>query len=140
MYKAYANMKQIINMAVIDPVFDLGETSDELNSNTYLSHIIVERPNYLFNFTNLGYQTYYVDQPAIDLMKKLLFDTYRLGLLHGNLSDTEPLLRNADMLSFDTGAIRAADAPGNANAGPNGFSGDEACQLVRYAAMSDKLT
>ncbi len=140
MYKAYANMKQIINMAVIDPVFDLGETSDELNSNTYLSHIIVERPNYLFNFTNLGYQTYYVDQPAIDLMKKLLFDTYRLGLLHGNLSDAEPLLRNADVLSFDTGAIRAADAPGNANAGPNGFSGDEACQLVRYAAMSDKLS
>jgi arginase family enzyme len=140
MYKAYEKLEQIINMAVVDPKFDLGETSDNVNSNTYLSQIIMQRPNYLFNYTNLGYQTYFVDQPALDLMKKLLFDTYRLGLLHDNLKDTEPLLRNADLFSFDIGAVRAADAPGNANATPNGFSGDEACQLVRYAAMSDKLS
>lgn len=140
MYKAYANLEQIINMAVIDSRFDLGETSDDLNSNTYLSRIIMQRPNYLFNYTNLGYQTYFIDQPALDLMKKLLFDTYRLGLLHSNLADAEPLVRNVDMLSFDMGAIRAADAPGNANASPNGFSGDEACRIVRYAAMSEKLS
>ncbi|NTW24641.1 MAG: formimidoylglutamase [Lentimicrobium sp.] len=140
MYSAYAHLQKIINMVVVDPMFDLGESSDELNSQTYLSRIIMQQPNYLFNFTNLGYQTYYVDQQALDLMKKLLFDTYRLGTLHGNLPDTEPLVRNADLLSFDIGAIRAADAPGNANATPNGFSGDEACRIVRYAAMSDKLS
>lgn len=140
MYNAYANLQKIINMVVVDPMFDLGESSDELNSKTYLSRIIMQRPNYLFNFTNLGYQTYFVDQQALDLMKKLLFDTYRLGALNGKLPDTEPLVRNADLLSFDIGAIRAADAPGNANATPNGFSGDEACRIVRYAAMSDKLS
>ncbi len=140
MYKAYEKLEQIINMTVVDPMFDLGETTDRLNSITYLSQIIMQRPNYLFNYTNLGYQTYFVDQPALDLMKKLLFDTYRLGILHGNLTDAEPLLRNTDLFSFDMGAVRAADAPGNANATPNGFSGDEACQLVRYAAMSDKLS
>lgn len=139
-YKAYANLGLIVNLAVVDPLFDLGETSDNLNSNTYLSRIIMQRPNYLFNYTNLGYQTYFVDQPAIDLMKKLLFDVYRLGLLHGDLLQVEPLVRNADILSFDMSAIRAADAPGNANSTPNGFSGDEACQIVRYAAMSDKLS
>jgi len=140
MYKAYANLNQIINMAVADPMFDLEETDEELTSHTFLSRIIVQRPNFLFNYTNIGYQTYFVDQPALDLMKKLLFDTYRLGMLHGNLTDVEPLVRNADLFSFDMGAIRAADAPGNANATPNGFSGDEACQIVRYAAMSDKLS
>lgn len=140
MYSAYAQIGQIINMAVVDPMFDLGETNQELNSQTFLSKIIMQRPNFLFNYTNLGYRTYFVDQPGLDLMKKLLFDTYRLGMLHGNLLDAEPLVRNADLLSFDMGAIRAADAPGNANATPNGFSGDEACQIVRYAAMSDKLS
>ncbi|MFH1120552.1 MAG: formimidoylglutamase [Bacteroidota bacterium] len=139
-YKAYANLGQIVNMAVVDPMFDLGETSDGLNSHTYLSQIIMQKPNYLFNYTNLGYQTFFVDQPALDLMKKLLFDVYRLGMLHNDLSEVEPLVRNADILSFDLGAIRAADAPGNSNATPNGFSGDEACQIVRYAAMSDKLS
>jgi len=139
-YKAYSNLGQIVNLAVADPMFDLGETSDDLNSNTYLSRIIMQRPNFLFNYTNIGYQTYFVDQPAIDLMKKLLFDIYRLGILHNDLQLTEPLVRNADVLSFDMGAIRAADAPGNANSTPNGFSGDEACQIVRYATMSDKLS
>ena len=49
-------------------------------------------------------------------------------------------MRNADLLSFDVSAIRYSDAPGNGNAGPNGFYGEEACQIVRYAGISDKLT
>jgi formiminoglutamase len=44
------------------------------------------------------------------------------------------------MISFDMGAIRAADACGNINAGPNGFYGEDACRIVRYAGMNDKLT
>lgn len=140
MYKAYEKLEQIINVTVVDPMFDLGETSKELNSQTFLSRMIMQKPNYLFNYTNLGYQTYFVDQAALDLMKKLLFDTYRLGMLTADLKDTEPLMRNADMVSMDIGAIRAADAPGNGNASPNGFTGDQACRLARYAAMSDKLS
>ncbi|MBW6491333.1 MAG: formimidoylglutamase [Lentimicrobium sp.] len=140
MYKAYENLDQIINIAAVDPKFDLGEISTELNSQSFLSRIIMQKPNFLFNYTNLGYQTYFVDQPALDLMKKLLFDTYRLGILTSDLKESEPLLRNADMLTFDISAIRAADAPANGNASPNGFTGDHACQLTRYAAMSDKLS
>jgi arginase family enzyme len=140
MYKAYEKLEHIINMAVIDPMFDLGETQKELNSQTFLSRIIMQKPNFLFNYTNLGFQTYFVDQPALDLMKKLLFDTYRLGMLTADLKETEPLVRNADLVSFDMGAIRAADAPGNGNASPNGFTGEQACQIARYAAMSDKLS
>lgn len=139
-YKAYEHLEQIVNMVVVDPRFDLGESQDELNSNTYLSRIIMQKPNFLFNFTNLGYQTYYVDQPALDLMKKLFFDAYRLGTITADLKSAEPLVRNADFLSFDVSAIRAADAPGHAQASPNGFTGEQACQLMRYAALSDKLS
>lgn len=141
MYKAYESLEKIINIAVVDSRFDLGGgASNELHSQNYLSKIILLKPNYLFNFTNIGYQTYFIDQSEIDLMNKLLFDTYRLGQLNADFKEVEPLVRNADMLSFDMGAIKAAEAPGNGNASPNGFNGEQACQIARYAAMSDKLS
>lgn len=140
MYRAYKNRQQIINIAAVDNVFDLGSSDTELNSHSYLSHIILHKPNFLFNFTNIGYQTYFVEQEAIDLMRNLFFDSYRLGVVHPDIPLTEPLLRNADMLSFDISAIRQGDAPGNANATPNGFYGEEACQIARYAGLSDKIS
>jgi formiminoglutamase len=140
MYRAYKNRKSIINIAAVDPMFDLGESEAQLNSRSYLSHIILHKPNYLFNYTNIGYQTYFVEQGAIDLMRNLFFDIYRLGLLHSDITQVEPLVRNADLFTFDMAAIRQSDAPGNANATPNGFYGEEACQMARYAGMSDKIT
>ena len=102
--------------------------------------IILHQPNYLFNYTNIGYQTYFVDQDAVRLMKKMFFDTYRLGFVNRNIEEMEPMVRNADMLSFDISSIRQSDAPGCANATPNGFYGEQACQIMRFAGMSDKLT
>lgn len=71
---------------------------------------------------------------------KLFFNAQRLGMIAGKLDQAEPVIRAADMVSFDIGAIRASEAPGNANALPNGLYGDEACQLARYAGMSDKCS
>ncbi len=139
-YQAYEDLGQIINIVSVDPLFDLGNNENEINSQSYLSKIILHQPNYLFNFSNIGYQTYFVDQEGIDLMKNLFFDTYRLGQVQADMEEVEPIVRNADLLSFDVSAIRQSDAPGNKNATPNGFYGEEACKIVRYAGMSDKLT
>ncbi len=139
-YQAYQSLGQIINIVAIDPMFDLGKSEEELNSQSYLSSIILHQPNYLFNYANIGYQTYFVDQDALKLMKNLYFDTYRVGIVRQNMEEVEPIVRNADLLSFDISAIRFSDAPGNGNATPNGFYGEEACQIVRYAGLSDKLT
>ncbi|MDP4291328.1 MAG: formimidoylglutamase [Bacteroidota bacterium] len=140
MYKAYEALSQIVNITAIDNSFDLGEEETEINARSYLSKIILTRPNFLFNYTNIGYQTYFVDQSAISLMRKLFFDTVRLGIAQSSLEDVEPLIRNADMVMLDISAIRMSDAPGNMNATPNGFYGEEACQMARYAGFSDKLT
>jgi formiminoglutamase len=139
-YKAYEKLGRIINIAAVDPQFDLGHSGEKLDSRSYMSHIILQQPNYLFNYTNIGFQTYFVDQQAITLMKNLYFDTYRLGMVRANMEEVEPMVRNADMLSVDIGAVRASDAPGNGNASPNGFYGEEMCQIMRYAGLSDKLT
>ena len=139
-YLAYENLGQIINIVAIDSNFDLGSSEKEINSRSYLSKIILHQPNVLFNYTNIGYQTYFVDQEAINLMKNLYFDTYRLGNVKANIEEVEPIVRNADMLSFDISSVRQSDAPGNKNASPNGFYGEEVCQIIRYAGLSDKLS
>ncbi len=140
MYQVYEPTGKLINIASIDPLFDLGNDNEGLNSRSYLSHIILHQPNFLFNFTNIGYQSYYVDTESIDLMKQLLFDTYRLGSLKQNIELTEPLIRNANIVSIDMSAFRAADAPGVKNASPNGFNGEDACRMTRYAGLNFKLS
>jgi len=139
-YQAYESLGQIINIVNVDAEFDIGESENDISSRAFLSKIILQQPNYLFNYTNIGYQTYFVDQDAIRLMKNLFFDIYRLGDVRADMKEVEPLIRNADILSFDVSAIRASDAPGNNNATPNGFYGEEACQIMRYAGLSDKIT
>jgi formiminoglutamase len=139
-YQAYQNIGQIINIVSVDSMFDLGRSENELNSQSFLSSIILYQPNYLFNYANIGYQSYFIDPEALKLMKNLFFDTYRLGILRENLEEIEPIVRNADMLTFDISSVRCSDAPGNRNTTPNGFYGEEVCQIMRYAGLSDKLT
>lgn len=139
-YRAYESLGQIINIVSIDSSFDLGLNEDKISNHNYLNKILTHQPNFLFNYTNLGYQTYFVDQDAIELMHKLHFDIHRLGQARKNLEEIEPIVRNADMISFDISSVRQSDAPANANASPNGFYGEEACQIIRYAGLSDKLS
>jgi len=143
-YLAYETLEQKVDLVVIDPRFDLDDDdyteTIETTSASYLQKIFLHEPNYLFNYSNLGYQTYYTSQDSLRVMEKLYFDIHRLGELSGQVAVTEPIIRNANMVSFDMGAVRSSDAAGNANAGPNGFYGEEACQICRYAGMNDKLT
>lgn len=139
-YLAYEKLEQTVNLVSVDSSFDLGLPDEKMDSQSYLSKIILHQPNFLFNYSNIGYQTYFVDNNSLELMSKLYFDVYRLGEVRSNIREVEPIVRNADILSFDISAVRQADAPGNQQAAPNGFYGEEACQIVRYAGMSDKLS
>lgn len=139
-YLGYESFNKIVNITSVDSAFDLGRNHDELHTHSWLSKIILHQPNYLFNFTNIGFQSYLVNKDSIQLMKELYFDSYRLGEVRSNLEEAEPMVRNADILSFDISAIRQSDAPGCFYSGPNGFTGEEACAIARYAGLSDKLT
>jgi formiminoglutamase len=139
-YSAYQQLEQIVNIVTIDNRFDFGKPDEELNAHSFLSKIILDQPNVLFNYCNLGHQSYFVAQNEIDLVAKLFFDAIRLGELNKDISLSEHHIRNADIVSFDMSAIRMSDAPGNKQGTPNGFYGEEACQMARYAGMSDKLS
>ncbi len=139
-YLGYESIEQTVNLVTIDPRFDIGVGSEDYTSHSWLSKIILHQPNFLFNFSNIGYQTYFVEQSSVELMGKLNFDIHRLGVCREKIIDAEPIIRNADLVSFDISAIRHSEAPGCGWTSPNGFSGDEACQLARYAGISDKCT
>ena len=138
-YRAYEKLEQTVNMVSIDSRFDLGPQG-LLNHQNFLSHIILTQPYLLFNYSNLGYQTYFTSQEEIELMERMFFDAVRLGELKKDIAEAEPILRDVDIASFDIAAIRRSDAPGNALANPNGFDGEQACALARYCGLSDKLS
>lgn len=144
-YMAYEILEQKVDLVVVDNKFDLEEDENAegnitTRSDSYLNKIFLHQPNYLFNFSNVGYQTYFVNQDSLKVMNKLYFDVHRLGEFLTDISSVEPVMRNANMVSFDMSSIRSSDAPANGNAGPNGFYGEQACKIAHYAGLNDKLT
>jgi formiminoglutamase len=139
-FLAYEKLEIVVNMVSVDSEFNIGQGEESVNSKNYLSKILLKQPNYLFNFSNLGYQSYLVGTDEIELIEKLNYDSVRLGKARSDLTHAEPILRNADVVAFDISAVRRPDAPGNIYASPNGFYGEEMCQLARYAGMSDKVS
>jgi len=143
-YLAYELLEQKVDLVIVDAKLDMEDDqypeSIETTSAAYLNKIFMHEPDMLFNFSNLGYQTYFVNQERLLMMDKLFFDAHRLGNLTGKIQLTEPIIRNASMISFDVGVIRSSDAQANFNAVPNGFYGEEACQICRYAGFNDKLS
>ncbi|MFN8308878.1 MAG: formimidoylglutamase [Chitinophagales bacterium] len=139
-YLSYQELYTLINLVVVDERIDIAQPAAQMDSNSYMMPILAHNPNYLFNYSHLGYQTYLNDKNAVDMLESLNFDCERLGIIREHIENTEPILRDADMVSIDISAVRMADAPGHALASPNGFSGEELCQIARYAGMSDKLS
>lgn len=139
-YRAYDALEQTVNIVAVDSKFDLGNIEEELTSESYLSKIVMNQPANLFNFCNIGYQTYFNSQEEIELLESLFFETHRLGEISNSIQLVEPVLRDADIVSIDMSSVKNADAPANNNATPNGFSGAEICAISRYAGISDKVT
>ncbi len=139
-YLGYEKCGRIINLLSVDSHFDIGKNDEAFHSQSWVNKIIFRDPNFMFNFSNLGFQTYLVEQEAINLMKKLYFDSTRLGMAKADMTETEPLIRNADLLSFDMSSIRMSDCPAGSTPSPNGFYGEDACQIMRYAGLSEKLS
>jgi len=140
LYRAYDELEQMVNLVSIDSKFDFGKESDAISASSYLTKIIIEEPNNLFNFCNLGYQTYNNSQEEIDLIDKLFFEAYRLGEISSTIAISEPVFRDADLVSLDMASVKSSASGNLATFIPNGFNGKEICALSRYAGISDKVS
>ncbi|HQF47605.1 MAG TPA: formimidoylglutamase [Flavobacterium alvei] len=140
LYRAYDDLEQMVNLVSIDSKFDFGKESESISASSYLTKIIIEEPNNLFNYSNVGYQTYNNSQEEIDLIDKLFFEAYRLGEISNNIALAEPVFRDADLVSLDLTSVQSAASGNFTSFTPNGFSGKEICALSRYAGISDKVS
>lgn len=133
-FLGYQDAKALVNLAVIDERGRFGHP-DEVYSN-----LLAPRHPLLFHFAAIGIQVHQTAPAQFDFLSKNYFDVVRLGKSRASIEETEPVLRDADLLAFHLGALKQADAPGVSAPSPSGYFAEEACQLCRYAGMSDKLT
>lgn len=138
-YLAYEEMEKLISVLNVDAFLDMEDKESPANQQ-HVQKLLMHQPNYLFNYSHIGYQSYLVNSQAIATLEKLYFEAHRIGALRNDIKEMEPVIRQADMLSFDLSAIKSSDFPGSANAQPFGLTGEEACQLCWYAGINEKLS
>src|SRR5256885_14435142 len=129
-YYAFVDEKRQLDAVGIDSVIDINIDSP-FRSDNFLMEMLTAEPNFMRHYNHIGFQSYYVHPKMLETMDKLRFDCYRVGHIRENIEEMEPVLRNSNFLSFDITAIANAYAPANILT-PNGFTGEEACALLRY--------
>lgn len=139
-YRAYESLEHLVNVVNIDYRFDLGDASMPIEGHSFAGKMVVEKPIILFNYANLGYQSYLNPIEETDLMENLYFEKYRLGEIKSDITLAEPVLRDADMVCIDYNAIKSNETGFATLHQPNGFEGTEICALCRYAGISDKVS
>lgn len=136
-YYAYADNKQIIEAVCIDAKVDISMEVPEPCEN-FLMEILTGEPNYTHNYNHIGFQSYLVHPHILETMDKLRFDCYRVGQVKEDIEEMEPVIRNCHLFSFDISALAHAFAPA-VTISPNGFDGEQACVLMRYAGLSPNV-
>lgn len=139
-YRAYDNLMPMVNIVNVDSRFDLGDSTKAIKNNSFVGKIILDQPYNLFNYAALGYQTYFNSQEEIDLMERLYFEAYRLGEISNDITLAEPVMRDANIVSLDLGAVKASEVSLKQRLSPNGLDGKEICAIARYAGISNKVS
>ena len=140
LYESFLKSEKLINIVSVDNRFDFTQGENLISSRSYMNDIITKSPNRLNNFTNLGYQTYLIAQEELDLMDKLFFDSFRLGDVLNDLKITEPVFREADIVSFDMKVLNSITDGTLLKGMPNGLDSRAICTMSRYAGISDRLS
>jgi formiminoglutamase len=141
MYGAYEKNKKTVNLTAVDSRPGLASDHyDEISRSSYLSSIISSKSKYLFNYSNIGYQSYFAGIAETNLLEDLLFDFFRLGMVRENLAEMEPVLRDTDLMLISMSSVRQSDSPASIFPSPNGLTGEELCQLAWYSGQSEKLS
>lgn len=135
-YEAYREMNKVIEVTGIDAYIDLS-LDNPVRSKNFLMELLTGDPNFIRHYNHMGFQSYYIHPHMLETMDKLRFDCYRLGKVKEHIEEMEPSFRSSDMVMFDVAALGAATFWDGSS--PNGFNGEEACTLMRYAGMSDQL-
>jgi len=140
LYESFEKNNQLVNMVSIDSQFDFSKEDELISGRSYMSQILTKEPHYLNNFTNIGFQSYYCAEEEKDLMEKLCFDAMRLGMVLDDVTDVEPILRDADIVGIDMKCLSWHAIGDIVKGNPNGIDAKTICALARYAGISDRVS
>jgi uncharacterized membrane-anchored protein len=140
LYEVFQNFKQLVNIVSVDRSFDFSQEDELISGRSYMSKIIMEKPNVLNNYTNIGFQSYYCAEQEKDLMGKLYFDSIRLGQVLNQPALAEPVFRDADVVSFDMKCLSWHAIADPLKGQPNGIDSRTICSLTRYAGISARVS
>jgi len=138
LYHAFQEVRKETNMVVVDE--RIAFQSEQIESDAdYLQELVFHPTNAPFHIGFIGTQIHYLNPEDLAAARLRNYEIVRLGHARANLPGIEPVIRDADLLTINLGAIRAGDCLSVGTPTPNGFTGEEICQICRYAGMSDKL-
>lgn len=132
-----SHIKDDLSIVTIDSKLDYG-TKNTLNSDS----IWCKAHNFFNNIriSAVAIQQYLCGNEELNLWTDEFNTMVRLGKMRDDFSIVEPVLRDADFISFDFSSVRYSDAPCEIRKNPNGLYAEEACQLSWLSGISDKVS
>ncbi|GGF05247.1 Arginase family protein [Chishuiella changwenlii] len=139
-YRAYDGIIDKLYYLTVDSKLRLDKDQDQTTDENYLTKVISHEPFNLLDYTNIGYQTYFVAQEQLDLINQLNFETIRLGQIADNVKEVESYSRDVNAALINLSSLQGSDFSSSKNMTPNGFSSREICALTKYLGFSNKVS
>jgi len=134
-FLAFQDTDKDVSVVWVDKTIDLLG-----NENTsHVGKILAHQPNFLVSFAHIAHQTHLLNSTIVENIEKCGGQLLSLGQIQKDHKAIEPIVRLADMLSFDLQALRSSDYAPFANTNPAGLSTELACQIAWYAGANEKL-
>lgn len=124
--------KQELEITIVDDRID-----NRINSNSSNDEIFINNLPFRTVVNIIGAQSFFIGQQGHDeVSESFRGNVVTLGEVRSGITEMEPLLRGTDLVSFDYGALKLSEAPGQFRLSPNGLTGEEACQLAWYSGIA----
>jgi len=134
--KSFNTNNKTYNLSVIDASIDSLIIDEEIDNNNYLTKLLNDKNSLVLNLNILGVQAYYNHPFKFKLFNDLYVNYYHLGKLINNIEETEPELRESDIISIDINSIKNSVMPGQKESKPNGFDGLNINIISKYSGIS----
>ena len=85
----------------------------------------------------MAYQRHLVYEDSLAQSKQLARKLISLGELNNNIQLSEPILRETNIFSFNSSALKQSICLDHSNPNPSGLNLNQACQQIRYVGMNE---
>ena len=128
-----------LDITFLDSKLGLKVKEEELEGR-FLEDLRFKKKRWIKDLKLIGQQMHFTDTEELAFFHENEYEAIRLGDVKENLKKLEPLIRDSDCLGISINSIKACEAPAQQLVSPNGFNGEDICQISWYAGVSDKIT